>query len=70
MTSTSNEPSGRTLIGCAALFIAAVALFLLEVTENGARINTEIMGRLGSVAVVSRQHLVDVLALKLFFRLG
>src|SRR5262245_50644394 len=40
-----------------------VLAFLLEVAEDGAWIDAEITRGLGPVAVVHREHLVDVLAL-------
>src|SRR5579883_1943728 len=36
----------------------------LQVPEDGARVHAQVLGGLGAVAVVERQHLVDVIALK------
>src|SRR5690242_9077876 len=53
------------------LGLTAVAAFLfLEVAEDRARIDAQVAGRLGAVAGVEAQHLVDVLALPLLPRLG
>src|SRR5439155_7932919 len=47
----------------------AVAVLLLQVAEDGPRIDAEVARRLGAVARVELQHLVDVLALELLLRL-
>src|SRR3990172_731436 len=45
-------------------------LLLLEVPEDGARVDAEVARGLGAVAVVERQHLVDVVALELVLGVG
>src|SRR5579883_2619382 len=44
--------------------IPVLAIFFLQVAEDSARVHAQVLGGLGAVAVVERQHLVDVIALK------
>src|SRR5712691_12738197 len=49
---------------------APLRLHPLQVAEDGARIDPEVLGRLGPVAAVPLQHLVDVTLLPLVARLS
>src|SRR5262249_13906335 len=75
-------PGCRTTAFCSGLGAASVrvagarrrpvvlaALALLEVAEDGARVDAQIARGLGPVAVVQRQDLVDVVALELLLGL-
>src|SRR5882672_3046937 len=49
---------------------SSVAVFLLEVTEDGARIHAEVARRLGAVPAVQREDIGYIFALELLLCLG
>src|SRR5688572_10908806 len=73
-----DRPAGHAVrTSMSAAFMASVAerliraaFALLEVAEDGARVDAEIARRLRAVAVVEREDLVDVVALELVLGLG